>query len=39
MLEQFEKLLALTIAITGFNQEDIIRGSIESVLNQVYFLR
>lgn len=36
MQKQSEKLPALTVAVTGFNQEDSIRGSIESVLNQNY---
>lgn len=36
MQNTFHELPALTVVVTGFNQESSIRGAIESVLNQDY---
>lgn len=36
MQNTFHQLPALTVVVTGFNQESSIRGAIESVLNQDY---
>ena len=36
MQNTFHELPALTVVVTGFNQESSIRGAIESVLNQTF---